>query len=566
MDLNLVIGGEAGQGLKTIEHILSKSLFRLGFHIYSSKDYMSRVRGGHNFMSIRISDQEVFGPAEREDILIALNEETIERHKDKVDANGFILYDGEVDIKEKEMLSIPAKKIARKVGNSKTANTVFVGAVFKLLGLQLEIVKEVIEEQFADKEEVQEVNLQALEKGYQAVDSKFELIAPSNQKERVLINGNQAVGLGAVTAGVQFYSAYPMTPSTGVMNYIASKENQLGIAVEQAEDELAAIMMALGASYSGVRTMTGTSGGGFSLMNESLGFAGIAELPLVIAEVQRPGPATGLPTRTEQGDLSFVVNASQGDFPLMVIAPRDVEDAFYQTFRAFNLAEKYQLPVVVLTDQFLADSSKDITEFDFESLKIESGFISDKEAQNITDYKRYEFTANGISPMAYPGQIPDEVVVVDSDEHDEKGHIIEKAQTRTQMVDKRAKKLDNLAAEDLKEPEYIGEDEVDYLLICWGSTFGPLMEAKELLDKDGYQVGILSFSDVWPLPAARLEDLVTGSQELVVVEGNSTGQFARLIQGETNISIDHKLLKYDGRPFTGQEIYRRIRKEVAKNA
>ncbi|MBM7622832.1 2-oxoacid:acceptor oxidoreductase subunit alpha [Sporohalobacter salinus] len=558
MKLNLVVGGAAGQGLKTLNYILSKTFFRKGFSIYSSKDYMSRVRGGHNFMSIRIGDEEITGPTTEEDILLALNEETIELHQDKLVDDSTILYDGELE--DRRSVNLSASEIAKEIGNSKVASTVFIGGVLKILGLDLAETKEVLDEYFED-EEIKEINYKALEAGYQEVETDYQLPSVSKTDNQILIDGNQAVGLGAVMAGVQFYSAYPMTPSTGVMNYIANQENKLGIVVEQAEDEIAAINMAIGASYSGVRAMTGTSGGGFALMNEGLGLAGVAETPLVIAEVQRPGPATGLPTRTEQSDLSFVINSSQGEFPLVVLAPKDAQDAFHQTFRAFNLAEKYQLPVIILSDQFLADSKKNITEFDLDSLTIKRSIMSDEEAEKIEDYKRYQLTEDGISPLAYPGQLEDEVVVFDSDEHDQEGHITEDADTRVKMVDKRAKKIEKLIDEDLAEPEYIGPEKIDYLLVGWGSTYGPLLEAREKLAQDDCQVGVLSFSDVWPLPTAKLEEKAENI-ELIVVENNSTGQFSKLIRSETGIKASEKILKYDGRPFTGFELYNAIKEEV----
>jgi len=565
MNLNIVIGGEAGQGLKTLSNILSKTFFKMGFNVYSSKDYMSRVRGGHNFMSIRIGTEEVTGPSTEEDVLLALNEETIERHQENLTDDGVIIYDGQFDGLDNNLVSVSAGEIAKEIGNSKVANTVFVGALLKLLDLELDVTKKIVAKYFEKKSaEISEINVKALEKGYQTVDNQFSLPEVTANEEQLMISGNDAVGLGAVMAGVKFYSAYPMTPSTGIMNYIASKENELGIVVEQAEDEIAAINMAIGASYSGVRSMTGTSGGGFSLMNEGLGLAGITETPLVIAEVQRPGPATGLPTRTGQGDLSFVINASQGEFPLLVLAPKTAEDAFYQTVRAFNLADKYQIPVIILSDTFLADSKKNIAEFDLDSIEINSGFMSDEEAAQVEDYKRYELTDDGISPLAYPGQLKEDVVLLDSDEHDQYGHIIEDSETRVKMVEKRDQKMQKLAEEELIEPEYLGPDEIDYLLVGWGSTYGPLLEAKELLTAAGVKVGFLSFNDVWPLPTEKLEELAANDLELIVVENNYTAQFAKLVRGETGINAQHNILKYDGRPFTGREIYNRIQEEVMK--
>ncbi|SDL60109.1 2-oxoacid:acceptor oxidoreductase subunit alpha [Halarsenatibacter silvermanii] len=564
MDLNVVAAGEAGQGLQTVNQIISKALFRMGFSVFSSKDYMSRIRGGHNFMRIRMADEEISSPREDIDVLIALNEESLDIHSGDVNEGGVILYDGEadkVDRSDFEIKNIPAGEIASEV-NPRAANTVFLGALWRLLDLDTDCLQEVIKERFSDTG-VQEDNLNLLERGGQEIKPEFQIEKPpADSSDKMMINGNQSIGLGAAMAGVQFYSAYPMTPSTGILNYLAYRQQELGIAVEQAEDEIAAINMALGASYAGVRAMTGTSGGGFSLMAEGYGLAGIMETPIVIAEVQRPGPATGLPTRTEQADLSFIINAHQGEFPLMVIAPRDPEEAFYETVRAFNLAEKYQIPVVLLSDQFLADSQRDVEEFDPEKVEIERHLVSGSKWPEDREYKRYEITENGISPRAYPGQLPGEVVLQDSDEHDERGFIVESAEKRKEMVDKRMEKLTQLKRSDVKEPDYYGPERPEYLLMGWGSTHGPLKEAQKRLLAEDVSIGLLSFSDVWPLPQAELEKNRCYNTVLVSIENNATGQFADLVNSETGLTVDNRVLKYDGRPFTGQEIYRRLKKEV----
>ena len=557
MDINIVVAGEAGQGLKTVDQIIGKSLHRLGFSVFSSKNYMSRIRGGHNFMQIRFGDGKITGPVEDIDILIALNEDGVDIHQDKVKEDGVILFDGDKDI---DYLNVPAKEMAKEV-NPKAVNTVFLGYAWKLLGLPLDALKEVIKEKFGEGD-VYNDNVELLDAAYDKVESSFDCELPANDAKGLYLNGNQAVGFGAATAGVQFYSAYPMTPSTGILNYLASRQDKLGIAVEQAEDEIAAINMAIGASFGGARAMTGTSGGGFSLMAEGLGLAGIMETPLVIAEVQRPGPATGLPTRTEQADLSFVINASQGEFPLKVIAPRDQEDAFYQAFRAFNLADKYQLPVILLTDAYLADAAATVPEFKLDELEIDRNLVDENEWPENKEYKRYELTEDGISPRSYPGQLEGEVVLLDSDEHDENGFIIEDAETRVKMVDKRMAKFEKLKREDTVEPLYIGPDKPDYMLVSFGSTYGALKEAMDQLNGNGHSIGMLSFSDIWPLPTAELEKQRSYDTKLVVVEGNSTGQLASLIQAETGLTVDHRILKYDGRPFTVDGLVRELEEEV----
>jgi len=560
MDLTIVVGGEAGQGLKTVDVVLGKTLFRMGYNVYSSKDYMSRIRGGHNFITNRIGTDPVTAISDNIDILIALNEETVELHKDSVVDGGLIVFDGEKEISGKKVINLNAKEIAKSI-NSRGVNTVFVGAVLKLMSLDTDEAEKVLREYF-DDQQIQEDNIKLLQEGFNSVASVLELEEAKNPGDQIYLDGSNALAMGAAAAGVKFYAAYPMSPSTSIMNYLAGKQEELGIVVEQAEDEIAAINMALGGSYSGIRSMTGTSGGGFALMTETLGLAGIAEIPVVIADVQRPGPATGLPTRTGQGDLLFTINAGQDDFPLMVLAPRDHEDAFSQTFRAFNLADKYQIPVIILSDQYLADSAKNVKAFDFNSLEIDYNMISDEKAKNIKDYKRYKISKTGISPRSYPGQIAGEVMMIDSDEHNEYGHIIEDSETRNAMVEKRARKIEKLIEEDLEEPVYQGEEDIDYLLLGWGSTYGALQEAQKILLGEGVSVGLLSFSDVWPLPVDKLSKFKDKGVKFVDVELNSTAQFARLVSSETGIKVDHHILKYDGRPFTAKEISRRFKEEV----
>jgi 2-oxoglutarate ferredoxin oxidoreductase subunit alpha len=560
LDFNIVIAGEAGQGLKTVESLLTKTFSRHGYYLFSSKDYMSRIRGGHNFMQLRISDQKVDGPTEGIDLLVALNEESVDIHESELNEDGIMISSRESE--SDNVVTIDAKGIAKEV-NPRAVNTVFVGAALKIMGLPTSEAEEALKEHFAKKEAVIEDNLTLLTKGYEEVDGLFDIEDLGAKENRMIIDGNSAVGLGAALAGISFYAAYPMSPSTGILTYLAGKQEELGIVVEQAEDEIAAVNMALGGSYSGIRSMTGTSGGGLALMAEGVGLAGITEVPLVIADVQRPGPATGLPTRTGQGDLLFAVNIAQDEFPIMVLAPKDQEDAVYQTFRAFNIADKYQIPVIILSDQFLGDSSKTIDRIDISNLKIERHLL-DPEQQD-GDYKRYKYTDDGISPRAYPGQFDDreQVVLIDSDEHDEFGHIVEDAETRNKMVEKRERKMDKLTAEDLLDAEYIGDEDPDYVFVGWGSSYGPIKEAREMLS-DQYKIGQLAFNDVWPLPEEKLREFNEKGTQLVFVESNGSSQFAKLVRAETGIKADYNILKYDGRPFSGKEIMRRFEEEVSK--
>ncbi|MHB8075895.1 2-oxoacid:acceptor oxidoreductase subunit alpha [Desulfosporosinus fructosivorans] len=561
MDFNILVGGAAGQGVDTVAKVLEFIIKKQGFELFSHKDYMSRVRGGHNFHQIRFSDRPIFSHREDLDVLLALDSTTVEAHSSRLSAQGVLVSDQSyrVEISGAKGLWLPLKEKAVEAGTKLTEGTVAAGAVLKLFAFDFEKVWPVLHSLF--KEKIFEVNRLALEMGYALVEPRFKLEVPTNQA-KIMVTGNQAIGLGALAAGVSFYSGYPMTPSTGIMTYLASKMEETGIIVEQAEDEIAAINMAIGASFAGARAMTATSGGGFSLMVEGLGLAAITETPLVIAEIQRPGPATGFPTRTEQGDLSFVLNASQGEFPRMVIALRDPEDAFYQTVRAFNLADRFQIPVILLGDQYLGDYYQTIPPFDFSDLTIERSLAGEEIWSQKEPYQRYKLTENGISPRLVPGRCGTQVVLADSDEHTEEGHITEAGDVRIAMTKKRMKRLE-LLKEVGQEPWFFGQTEPEILLLAWGSTAGPVREAIERLEED-YSIGALIFGDIYPLPTKLLQELGPKAKILINVEQNATGQLASLIRQEILMACTYSVLRYDGRPMSGQYILDEV-KEVISN-
>lgn len=559
MDYNILIGGSAGQGVDSVGTFVEKSLKRLGYYVFSNKDYMSRIRGGHNFTLVRFSDKPLHAHKDDVDVIIALNEETVRVHREKLTAKGKVVCDVSFGKEDNNNIVLPLLETAKKAGNQKVMGCVAVAVALKLFGIKTDKLEEFIKQVFDG--DVLDANLKAIEAGYKMVETIFEVVPPPGEDRHILINGNESVALGTLAAGCTFYSAYPMTPATGVMNYLAKVQSDAKIVVEQAEDEIAAIIMAIGASYTGVRAMTGSSGGGFALMVEAMGLAGITETPLVVIEVQRPGPATGLPTRTEQADLKFIINCSQGEFPLMVIALRDVQDAFYQTTRAFNLAEKYQIPVVLVSDQYLADYYQTVEPFDYSKVTIER-HLSGKEGLDTDGvYRRYKLTENGISPRIIPGQLEGQIVVADSDEHDEEGHITESAQVRVEMMDKRMKKFE-LLKQELQEPIKLGEDKGKTLLVAWGSTYGPLKEATEMLVSEGNSVTSLVFGDIWPLPDKEFLELAKTAEKIVNVEGNATGQLRDIIREQTGINCAQSILKYDGRAFSSQELYNRIKGEV----
>ncbi|KKG07479.1 2-oxoacid:acceptor oxidoreductase subunit alpha [Methanosarcina sp. 2.H.A.1B.4] len=562
MDYTLRVGGEAGQGLQTIGGALAKIFSRTGYQVFTHQDYMSRIRGGHNFYQIRFSDQEVSASRDMVDILLALDLNTIEIHKKSVRDDGFILYDSRT-IKKKfegpEFIDVPFKKIALEVGKSSImANTVAIGAVLGLLDLGLKTLTEILKSTFKKKgEEVIEKNVACAEAGYNYVISNCPRcetvkIREPEEKKLMLIDGLQAIGMGALISGCKFYSAYPMTPSTGILNYLASKAEEYGLVVEQAEDEIAAINMAIGASFAGVRAMTGSSGGGFALMGEGLSLAGITETPIVIAEVQRPGPATGLPTRTEQADLLFILYAGHGEFPRVIFEPGTPKQAFYLTNRAFELAEKYQIPVFIQSDQYLGDTEWTFENFDFEHLTYNDYRLREKDLEGVEEYKRYKYSDTGISLLAVPGESGKHLVVADSDEHDEEGHIIEDAETRIKMVRKRLQKKLPLIKSEIEAPLLYGDPSPEIVLMGHGSTYGVIKEVVDILSKDR-KIAMMHFSQVYPLPERDRFDyieLLENAKLAISIENNATGQFAKLIRAETGFEFTHQILKYDGRPFT----------------
>lgn len=561
MDYTITIGGEAGQGLQTIGAVLARVLSRSGFHVFTSQDYMSRIRGGHNFYQIRFSEHPVTALKESIDILVALDRNTIDIHASRVKDEGLVLYDADF-IKETfddpRFLHTPFEKIAVDRGGSKImANTVATASVLGMFKLGLSVFDKILQSTLKKKgQEIIDKNLAAARAGYDYAShhcvhcEAFQVTEPENNS-LMLINGTQGIGLGALMSGCKFYSAYPMTPSTGVMIYLASKAKEYGIIVEQVEDEIAAINMALGASFAGVRAMTGSSGGGYALMGEGLSLAGMTETPVVIAEVQRPGPATGFPTRTEQGDLMFILYSGHGEFPRVIFTPGTPEQAFYLTNKAFDLAEKYQIPAFVQSDQYLADSQWTFEGLDTDRLIYHDYRLRADVLKDIPEYKRYAYTETGITPLAVPGE-SGHLIVADSDEHDEKGHIVEDAETRIKMTDKRLFKKMEALRKEIEPPLFYGKKDPDIVLIGYGSTYGVLKEVVDLL-LPCHAIAMLHFSEVYPFPLTDRFDylsVVNQALETICIENNATGQFASLMGMETGYKCTGRINKYDGRPFT----------------
>ncbi|PTN38023.1 2-oxoacid:acceptor oxidoreductase subunit alpha [Desulfonatronum sp. SC1] len=570
---NILIAGEAGQGLVTVGMLLAKALVRSGYEVFVTQGYESRIRGGHNTFAVRTGLGPIRAGIRDVDLLIALNQESISLHREELTENALVLVDAEhedqgatrdadQEAKKDRALRVPFAELApQKVFH----NIVALGVAARLLGLPENVITDLVRETFAKKEtDVVEKNvnvLQAATAWAAEHSATFQpLPEPPKPAKRMVLNGNQAVALGALAAGTRFCAFYPMTPATGVALTLGAAAKDFGLVVEQAEDEIAAINMAIGASYAGAPALVPTSGGGFALMTEGISLAGMTETPLVLVLGQRPGPATGLPTRTEQGDLNLALYAGHGEFPRAILTPGSIEECFRLTHTAVDMAERSQGPVIVMTDQYLADTIQAIPPFDLEMLAEPS-----RPARTCDEphaYKRYAFTEDGVSPRLLPGT-GEHLVVLDSDEHTEDGHITEDLAIRKRMVEKRLGKERKLREAALA-PTYIGDEQSDLLLICWGSTLGPADEAAEILRKEGCNVGLLHFRQVWPLRPEQFLERLRQARETVCVEGNATGQFAGLLRKDVGFSVSRSILRYDGLPFTAADILRELNIETGR--
>lgn len=577
-EMTLLIGGDAGQGVDSSGAGLCKALARAGLHIFSVGDHRSRIRGGHNFFRIRTAATPVLSWTEPVDLLIALTAESIPIHLSKLSPGAAIIFDESfpVDFRALEQAAIlpvplPFSEICRQAGGTPVmTNTAALGAFAGLTHFPLETINSVITQNFGKKgEEILSQNLAAARLARDFVQRKITIrfdhrLVPVPAPSRMLINGNEALSLGAFAGGCRFVAAYPMTPATSIFQWFVNHAEKYPIVARQAEDEIAAACLAIGAAHAGARVLVPTSGGGFSLMVEAVGLAGMSETPLVIVVAQRPGPATGLSTRTEQPDLLFVINASQGEFPKIVIAPGSPEQCFEAGWRALNLAEKYQTPVFILTDAFLASSLRtvDKNKMDLNSVEIERGQLLDTKMDSLTGtYHRYQLTEDGISPRVRPGH-PNAIFQATSNEHNESGHINETVDNRVSMNSKRMKKI-KLVLADMRPPILHGPTAAEMTFICWGSTLAPLQEAVTWLNQQKPDAAnILQFIDLWPFPADESRPFLESARKLIAVEGNATGQLAYLIRAETGIEVSGKILKFDGRPFSPEYILETLKERA----
>lgn len=551
-EITIVLGGQAGQGIQTIEFILARVLKRSGYHVFSTKEYMSRIRGGLNTITLRVAEQPVSALTKHIDILLPLDPGILDHVADRMTDDTVILGDAGALSLKKSILDAPISNIAKQAGGKIYENTAAVGVLAGILESDPEILRDYLKEYFGGKKpDVIDHNCVAADLGFTAGRKmcengllSFAIERDKSTADRILVNGAESVAMGAVAGGCNFISSYPMSPSTGVLTFLASHDDTFDIVAEQAEDEIAAVNMAVAAWYAGARAMATTSGGGFALMEEGISLAGIMEAPLVIHLAQRPGPGSGLPTRTEQGDLELALYSGHGEFPRVIYAPGTIEEAFYLTARAFNTADRYQVPVFILTDQYTMDTYYDIPDFDLDKAAATKYIV-----QTEAGYQRYRITDNGVSPRGVPGY-GSGLVAADSDEHDENGHITENMAVRTAQVDKRLSKKD-LIMKDPVPPVLTGSEDFRVLLVGWGSTCQAIREGLERSGRT--DAAHLHFPQVYPVPQ-QSQGYLEQAEKVIVVENNATAQFGKLLTLYGGREPDGAILKYDGLAFTVEEL------------
>ncbi len=565
--LNWKVGGPAGKGIMTTGLIFSKTCAAHGWEIFDYPEYPSLITGGHNTYQVFSSVDKALAQRHLVDLLVALDKPSLELHPDELHENSLVVFDGQ-SLKAEypgpgQAVNIPLKQLAVDAAQDPLmANNVALGASAALLGLDIELLKVTIARIFEKKgEAVVTHNQAAAQAGWDYVAQHYAQLqsSPIEKKDDqfMTMTGNEAISWGAIAGGLQFFAAYPMTPSSSILHTLVAKEKVADIVVKHAEDEIGAVNMVLGGSFTGARTMIATSGGGFCYMTEAIGLSGVAELPLVMVNSMRPGPALGMPTWTAQGDLQMVINSSQDDFPLIVLAPGDATQAFEMTKLSFELAEKYQLPVIILSDKYLSESRLVVRVKNEVFANERFGFDGQPQADENGFYPRYKLSENGISQRSIPGQVGG-THVANSYEHDEYGIGTESGEVRTQQMEKRFKKVEVLKKEVF--PQLYSQTEAAQLtLVGFGSTQGPMLEAQKMLAKEGVSVNVFNLSWMWPFPVEQVLSVINEGLPLVVVEGNYQGQLAALIAQETGHKATHSLRRYDGRPFYAEEIVKYVK-------
>ena len=573
-DFALAIGGAAGQGIATPGNILARIFIRRGLHLYAYNAYQSIIRGGHIFLTMRVSDQEVYTHGDKLNMLLCLNQDTMNRHLGLMGPGSWVIFNSDSIKPGKgsdgvQLCPMPVAELTGKSRNKLLQNTVALGVIASLLGLDFQTLENTLTLQFQRKgPDVVDENVGVARAGFDHANANFEPIPNSlgvGPKPLAVWTGNEALAMGGAAAGVKFYCAYPMSPSTGVLHWMAKNARELGIMVRQVEDEIGVANMAIGAAHAGCRAMCATSGGGFALMTEAIGSAAMMEIPVVFINVQRAGPSTGVPTKTEQGDLWQALGASQGDFERLIVAPKDALDAFNTIPELFNLVDKCQCPGIVISDLLISEGTFSVDPDDINMRpKIDRGQLI-TEAAKSDGYLRYKVTESGISARAIPG-LEGYVHVVATDEHDEDGVLISDEFTnphkRRRMVEKRARKLKDITRE-INPPQLEGPEDAEVTLIGWGSTYGVIKEAVEQLNLAGVTANHLQVKWIVPLHAEAVTAVISRAKRTIIIENNYSGQFFRYLRSETGVSVDGHIRKYDGEPFMPHHITDGVREQLA---
>ena len=570
------IGGAAGQGVATPGDIFAKIFSRRGLHLNAYNAYQSIIRGGHTFLTIRTGPDKIATIDGKLDLLIPLNQDTMDRHMRLLSAGSACLYNSDAikpgtPADEVQLCPLPVSKLADISRNKVAQNTLAIGAGLSMMGIGFSALETVLEEQFRKKDRVViDENISLARAGYDYAAQNFKPFAwplPMTETQYAVLSGNAAMAMGGAAAGVKFYCAYPMSPSTGVLHWMADHARKAQIMVRQVEDEIGVINMAIGAAHAGVRSMCATSGGGFALMSEGLGLSAQAEIPVVVIDCQRAGPSTGVPTKTEQGDLWQMLGAAFGDYPRVIGAPLDIADCFKMMPEIFNIVDRFQCPGIVLCDLLLSEGrlSVDPKELDFNPTIDRGELITSNGTGEHAAYQRYKITESGVSPRAIPG-IPGFTHTVSSDEHDEDGVLISDEYTNTvkrrAMMEKRMRK-ENGIAKSVPVPSLQGPANADVTLIGWGSTYGVIDEACELLGEAGITANHLPIRWLVPLHGDAIVDLLRSAKHTIIVENNFSGQFARYLRSETSFVPKGHIRKYDGEPFLPHHIVEAVKEQLA---
>ena len=570
----LRVAGQSGSGLMSVGRIIAKGLENQGFWVCGDREYPSLIKGGHSCFTINFSHEKVRSLSEKVDILIAIDKQSLQASFKNLRDGGTLVHGyerlggiqdilDEAQKRDIKIINLPARKIAQEIGgNDLMKNTVLVGMTWKVLGLGFESLEQEIRNIFRKKPKIIDPNINCAKEGFGKVETTQKQILPKENPKTIFIDGNHALALGAIHAGVRAYFAYPMSPSSSLLTHMANHAKEFGYVVKQAEDEITVANLSLGAMHGGTRSLCATSGGGFDLMTETVSLAGIIETPFVCVVAQRPGPATGLPTWTGQGDLNLALHAGHGEFTRLVLAVSDPESAFDLIQHAFNYAEEYQIPVIVLSDKVIAETLVTVAPFSQNKIPIKRGLVETKDLATLKNTDRYEITRDGISKRWIPGS-SDAYYFANSDEHDEEGRVLEDERAGD-MYAKRCKKTETLK-QNLPEPIILGEATgADISFIGWGSTKNTMHDVIESQKEGEVTVNYLHFDYMWPFRTNVLEEFCKKNKNLHLIEGNHTGQLGNLIEQQTQIELKNRLLKWNGRPFFIEDVETYIKTHLPK--